>query len=476
MKRIMLIDPPGFRGNAIGRILGSFGTNKADQAWPPYDLQIFAGYCLKNSHDYRILDANNLKVSHSCIQKEIREYSPDWVIYVTAFPNFMLDASVASDAKKVNPLIKTACMSLSMLSVEQPGEKLASLPDLDYIAWGEPEIPLMQLINGEEPASVKGIYFKKQDRTVGSTGIALKVTSLDELGVPRHDRLDLKIYKCPLSLRRPMAIVNCSRGCVNACVHCQAGNFQSPVRYRSLENVLEELRGLRTLGVREIKFYDCSLPTDKNFTERLCDAMVREKLIFTWNCNSRAEMLDCAILEKMKAAGCHTIAIGCESANDDILKGMEKNETSAQIAHAVRLVKKHGMRVLMYLTFGLEGETRETMNETYEFARKLKPDFVTFGIVVPAPGTAFHRALAKKGLLKDKQLEWQDPNALPSFCYPWLPPNELHAFTRSAYKKYYFNPGYIFRKLRSFRSVHELKSAARNAASMLTRYFLERTK
>ena len=73
----MLIDPPGFMGNAIGRILGSFGTNKADQAWPPYDLQIFAGYCAKNGHEHKILDANNLKLTYAGIEKEIKAYLPD---------------------------------------------------------------------------------------------------------------------------------------------------------------------------------------------------------------------------------------------------------------------------------------------------------------------------------------------------------------------------------------------------------------
>ena len=65
----------------------------------------------------------------------------------------------------------------------------------------------------------------------------------------------------------------------------------------------------------------------------------------------------------------------------------------------------------MYLTFGLEGETKETMKQTFDFVKKLKPEFVTFGIVVPAPGTPFYETLAGKGQLIDKDLEWLYPNA-----------------------------------------------------------------
>src|SRR3989339_187008 len=476
MKKIMLVDPPGFMGNAVGRILGSFGSNKADQAWPPYDLQVFAGYSVINGLDYTILDANNLKLSDSQIEAEIRKYDPDWVIYMTCFPNFVIDAKVALTAKKVNRSIKTACISLSMLSVLDPAEKLGKLTDLDYIIWGEPELPLMQLINGVKPSEVKGLYFRGENGSIEFTGIAPKVANLDALGVPQHSKLNTSLYKCPLSIKKPMTIVNCSRGCINACVHCQAGNFQSPVRYRSIDNVLEELHQIKALGIKEIKFYDCSLPTDREFTKNLCNAMIENSFNFSWNCNARAEMLDDDIIITMKKAGCHTIAIGCESANADLLKNMGKNETPEDIERGVKLVKKHGLRVLMYLTFGLEGETKETMRETYDFAIRMYPDFVTFGIVVPAPGTAFYKKLSKNGQLINKNLEWLDPNALPSFKYPELDPKELHSFTRSAYRRYYFNPGYILRKITRLRSANELLGNIRNASTMMMRYFFERSK
>ncbi|MBI4709618.1 MAG: hypothetical protein HY759_00650, partial [Nitrospirae bacterium] len=238
--KVMLMDPPGFMGHPIGRILGSFGTNKADQAWPPYDLQIMAGYCRKNGHDFRLLDANNLKLSYEDVFNEIKIYSPDWVIYLTCFPNFILDAQTASAAKRADRNIKTACMSLSIYSVQSPEVQLSKLPDLDFIAWGEPEVPLMQLINGLEPQKVKGIYYRDADGRINFTGESQKAVNLDDLGVPVHSVLPVNIYKCPVSLSRPMTIVNCSRGCTNWCVHCQAGAFQRPIRYRSVDNVLEE--------------------------------------------------------------------------------------------------------------------------------------------------------------------------------------------------------------------------------------------
>ncbi len=474
--KILLIDPPGIEGLPVGRILGSFGINKADQAWPPYDLQIMAGYCIKNGYEAKIIDANNLNLSLNDIKHEIIKYNPQWVIYLTCFQTFEIDAAVAKIAKEVDPDIKTACMSLSIFSIESPEEKLRRHPYLDFIPWGEPEDVLMKLINGTNPDEIDGLYYTKKDGSISFTGGTAKVKNLDELGIPLHKGLPFDVYRCPLSRRKPMTIVNCSRGCINACVHCQAGNFQKPLRYRSVNSVLKELHQVKMLGIKEIKFYDCSLPTKRDFVEQLMNAMISERFNFTWNCNARADKLDEDILSLMKMAGCHTISIGCESGVPEILKAMRKNVTVEQMENAVRLVKKNGMRVLMYLTFGLEGETEDTMQQTFRMVKKLKPDYVTFGIVVPAPGTPFYNSLKEKGYLIQKELQWQDPTALPAYSYPHLKADRILDFSREAYRKYYFSPTYIMRRLLSLKSYNEFKSSVANAVTMLKRYIVGATK
>lgn len=469
--RVLLVDPPGVNGHPVGRVLGSFGINKADQAWPPYDLQILAGYCLKNGHQPKIIDANNLGLSFNDIRNEMKRFNPHWVIYLTCFQTFELDLEIAKIAKQINPETRTACISLSILSVEKPEEKLKKNPVLDFIPWGEPEFTIMQLINGARPEDSGGIYYNAGEGKVNFTGGAVKVKDLDEFGVPIHEGLPFNIYRCPLSIRRPMTIVNCSRGCVNWCVHCQAGAFQRQLRYRSVDNVLQELREVKRLGIKEIKFYDCSLPANRDFAESLMKAMIAERFNFTWNCNARADQIDEQILTLMKQSGCHTISIGCESAAPEILRRMRKNETVEQIEESVRLVKRMGMRVLMYLTFGLEGETEETMNKTFDFAKKLKPDYVTFAIVVPAPGTPFYESLKQKGYLIQKELHLQDPTTLPSFNYPNLSAKQILSFTRRAYRYYYFSTDYIIRRLLTIRSSYEFRASVANALAMVRRHF-----
>jgi radical SAM superfamily enzyme YgiQ (UPF0313 family) len=271
-----------------------------------------------------------------------------------------------------------------------------------------------------------------------------------------------------------MTVVACSRGCVNRCVHCQAGSFQRPIRYRSVENVLKELDEIKSLGIKEIKFWDCSLPSNQKFVEKLCNEIIKKKYSFSWHCNARAEFINEDILKIMKRAGCHTIAIGCESADDKILYNMGKRETSDEIRRAILLIKKMGMRVLMYVTYGLEGETEDTMKKTYNFIEKLNPEFATFGIVVPAPCTPFYYSLKKKGYLINKRLEFRDPNALPSFKYPHLDSKKILEYSRYCYRKYYFRPRYIIGRLRRLKSFTELKMSLTNAIRIIKRSCFEK--
>ncbi|MDY6864317.1 MAG: radical SAM protein, partial [Thermodesulfobacteriota bacterium] len=161
------------------------------------------------------------------------------------------------------------------------------------------------------------------------------------------------------------------------------------------------------------------------------------------------------------------------SASAHILKNMNKNETPEEIERAINLVKENKMRVFLYLTFGLPGETKETMNKTYHFIKKIQPDFVTFGIVVPAPDTPFYEYLKKRGCLLEKDLPLNDPNALPAFNYPHLSGEEILKFSRSSYRTFYLNPKFILRRITHLNSYTEFYMYIKNAIAILRRYIFE---
>lgn len=465
---ILLLDPPGLEGIPVGRLNGSFGTSKADQAWPPYDLQILSGFFQREGHQTIILDANNLRLTPTQALEQIVRANPDWLIVLTCFQTFDIDLEVVAAAKHALPHVRTAMISLAMQSVTNLERRFQEAGCLDFLPVGDHEAALFPLFRGVPPQQIPGLYYRNNGQVHFSGGQAI-LHNLDEIGIPDHASLPAELYRCPLARRLPMAIVNASRGCRNRCSHCQAGTFQRPLRYRSVQQVMEELTFLHARGYREIKFFDCSLPADRNFALRLTAEMIRRGFGFSWHCNARADHLDDEVLAAMKQAGCHTISLGCESADPLVLARLGKNLSPPTIARAVRAIQAHKMRVLLYAVFGLEGETPTTMERTYRFIARLRPDFATFGIVVPAPGTPFFERLQHSGWLEGTT---GDPNRLPTFRYPGLMPEEILDFARQAYRRYYLRLGYLARKLLKIRTREEFLSLFSNGWEVVKNFVL----
>jgi radical SAM superfamily enzyme YgiQ (UPF0313 family) len=344
----------------------------------------------------------------------------------------------------------------------------AKYKDLDVIAYGEPEIPVLNFINSNyNPKKALGIYYKVGKRIVKNR--PQPPENLDELGTPVHDLVPFKLYHDPLMKRRPMTIVCTSRGCVNMCIYC-ASKFQRPVRYRSVENVMKEIRLVKSLGIKEIKFFDCTFTNNLVWTEKLLREMIREKIGITWSCDVRADRIPMKIIKLMKAAGCHTICVGSDSADQKILDNIRKNVTVKQIEDAVKNVKKEGLKILLYFTFGHPGETRESIRRSIDFAKKMNPDLVTFGIIVPVYNTEFYNYLEKNGLLLNMKSSDYDTSKPPAYSYPHLSSEEIYDLVMQGYREFYLRPNFILKRLSSSNS---LRYEFNNFRFFVKRYVIE---
>ncbi|WP_326768769.1 radical SAM protein [Streptomyces sp. NBC_01591] len=77
------------------------------------------------------------------------------------------------------------------------------------------------------------------------------------------------------------------------------------------------------------------------------------------------------VLRLMRDAGCSYVYIGIESMSSQVMDGIHKNlrrevdrPWAAKVREATALVKKHGLRLGTSVLFGLDGETRSSIDET----------------------------------------------------------------------------------------------------------------
>jgi radical SAM superfamily enzyme YgiQ (UPF0313 family) len=172
----------------------------------------------------------------------------------------------------------------------------------------------------------------------------------------------------------------------------------------------------------------------------------------------------------MKKAGCHSIRIGLESTDPQILKNIGKNITKEDVRRTVYFIKKEGMEILLYLILGLPGETKRTMAETLKFAKSINVDYITLGIAQPYPGTPFYDYLSKNNYLKTRDWSLYDPMKAPVYEYPNLSSRDILQVHYSGLRSFYLRPAYILKKLLKIRSFQDFSVLFKNGMGFISRY------
>lgn len=230
--------------------------------------------------------------------------------------------------------------------------------------------------------------------------------------------------------------------------------------------LIEEMRWIKELGIKEIRFPFESGFNNLDMARRLFTRMIDEGFGLRFTCNGRADRLPLDLLKLMKEAGCVAVSVGCESADSNVINTLGKKVTPDQVREAVENIQKAGMDALVYFIFGLPFETKESMMKTLEFAKSLKADLVTFGIAIPHPGTSFYNYLKDKGYLLTEEWDRYDPMLPPPYSYPELSSQEIYKFSRFAYRSYYLRPVFILKRFLKFNLAEEFK----NFIGFLRRY------
>jgi radical SAM superfamily enzyme YgiQ (UPF0313 family) len=110
--------------------------------------------------------------------------------------------------------------------------------------------------------------------------------------------------------------------------------------------------------------------------------------------------VDDRLAETMAAAGCREVSLGFESGSPKILTLLNKRFSPDDIRRISTRLKNAGIRRTGFLLLGGPGETRETVNESLEFADSLDLEAlkITIGIRI-YPHTALARTAVSEGLI-----------------------------------------------------------------------------
>lgn len=179
-----------------------------------------------------------------------------------------------------------------------------------------------------------------------------------------------------------------ARGCPYDCAFCSSKTmWHKKVRFRSPQNVLDEIQEIvDKWGIKQIRFCDDHLASDKNRAIELCEGLA--KIGVSWRCSIRADILTNELCEAMLAGGCKEISPGIESGDQRVLDFLNKNTKLEKIIEGCSVATKTGLHVRGLFMIGTPGERPDTPEINMEFIKNLDYHSLTLSTFVPLPGTA----------------------------------------------------------------------------------------
>jgi radical SAM superfamily enzyme YgiQ (UPF0313 family) len=216
---------------------------------------------------------------------------------------------------------------------------------------------------------------------------------------------------------------------------------------RSSQDIANECRYVleNFPGLKEIFFDDDTFNYRKARTLELCAEL--KKLNFTWSCTSRVTT-DYETLKAMKDAGCRLLIVGYETGDAQILKNIKKGATVEMALRFTENCHKLGLVIHADFIVGLPGETRDTLRNTIDFAKRVDAETIQVSIAHAYPGTEFYE-YAKENNLVQIHMSDAEGHQLPNVIYPGiLDKAELVNWVERFYDEYYFRPKAAWRIVR----------------------------
>jgi radical SAM superfamily enzyme YgiQ (UPF0313 family) len=329
----------------------------------------------------------------------------------------------------------------------------------DYAVIGEGEKTVVELMvaigNDIRLSNVKGIAYKSDGKVIINSPRD-PILNLDTISYPARRLLDMNRYtthhfksfglKLPYKVKSTTLIS--SRSCPYACTMCFRDVWGNKWRGRSPENIVGEIKLLNRDGFNGFVFNDDTFVVDCKRAMGFCQQLIDSKLDVKWYCNGRVNLMDKEFLELMARSGCVGVAYGIESGNQAILDSIKKGITLEQIERVVKETKNAGIHVTGYFMLGILGDSKQTIQQTLDFARKLDLDFYGFTMTSPIEGTPMHKEAMDKGLIQYQDLsDWSFHSSvnLTTDCTN----EELEQFNKAAFREFTIEKRYGKRYLRN---------------------------
>lgn len=247
-----------------------------------------------------------------------------------------------------------------------------SLNHVDSIVIGEAEIAWPKLMADFLNGGLKKEYFMAKR--------------------PEIDKIPLPPYHLMSSEEKGLWMpVQATRGCPFPCNFCSIqAYFDRGYRKRPIDQIIRDVRAAKSEGSGFITFIDDNIGVDWKFFEELMTALIPEKIKWASQCSlhiaDKPDMLDLAY-----KSGCRILSFGFESVNPESNNAVGKTFNHPEnYGRLIKQITESGITVSSEMIVGMEHDTEEIFDHTYQFLVKNKVPLPRVYILTPVPGTGMY--------------------------------------------------------------------------------------
>lgn len=382
-------------------------SNRRPTAYPPYGTLILSAYLKEYGHTVTLIDADIYGLSPNKVVKILQATRPDLIAFslnigqIGSFVHFA--TKIKAEFQSVPIVIGGPYVTVRKQQV------FDDLPQATYAIVHEGEVALNALVDhiskGGDIRRIPNLVYKHGKDV--SVNHVVRIAELDTLPLPDYELIksQIQLYDAsPYFMDHPGIAICASRGCPFKCAFCSSLQiWNGLVTYRSVDNIVEELIYARSvLGIREVAFRDDTLNARTEWFYELCDSLIKSKLSkaihFSASFRVNSHLVDISLLKKAKLANFYMVSYGVESGNQKILDNSHKKITLGEIERAFRLTREAGLFSYANMMIGNIGESEETVYDSLNLLKRIRPDFGGFSIAQPFPGTELHDYAVKNNL------------------------------------------------------------------------------
>ena len=359
---------------------------------PDLALGYLAEYLQANGVEYDTR-AMNLGYALEDLAKKIEMFQPDLI--GIAMKSYRYKDSYAL-IRQIKDRFPTIPIVVGAAHISTEKEKvLQECEAIDYGIVKEGEETVLELCKGKPLAEIKGLIYREEEKII-FTGERPFRRDIQSLPWPKYEKFELKKYWYPAM----MALS--SRGCPESCTFCAVPLVSGKWwRFRTPENMMEEIKYWYEKGYRRIEFLDDNFTLDKNRIMRFCELLKKESfpgLVFNVPQGVRADRVNRELLQAMKDAHFASVSFGVEVGNAKMLALVKKGETLETIERAIQDAIDVGFDVHLNMMVGFPDQKLEDVEDTFNFALKFPVRWASINNAVPYLGTELHSEAVKRGL------------------------------------------------------------------------------